>query len=72
MTNRSRPLGASPEESADGERDRLVYCPLCQNERPRNEWIRVWRHVRSGTPRGKPAEVLKHRPCKEIVYVVMV
>jgi hypothetical protein len=51
---------------------KLIYCPRCREESPRHEWKRLWRHVRSATPRGKPAEVLKHRPCKEIVYVVMV
>ncbi len=49
-----------------------VYCPRCGDWRPRGEWRRVWRHIASGAEGGRPAQVLRHLACKEIVYLVMV
>jgi hypothetical protein len=48
-----------------------VYCPRCGEQRPRNEWRRLWRHVRSGSEAGRPVEVLRHQKCDEIVYMVI-
>jgi hypothetical protein len=61
-----------PIESTPGERDRVVYCPRCRDHRPRREWRHVWRHVASGAEGGRPAQVLRHLPCNEIVYLMMV
>jgi hypothetical protein len=71
MTDRGGPFGVLPTDSAGPERHRAVYCPLCQEKSPRDECIRLWRHVRSASTNGRPVEVLKHRRCKEMVYVVL-
>lgn len=52
----------------DGRRP-SVYCPRCRQSRRREEWRRVFRHLRSGSENGTPVEVLRHKRCDEIVYV---
>jgi hypothetical protein len=54
----------------DGRRP-SVYCPRCRQSRRREEWRRVFRHLRSGSEEGRPVEVLRHRDCDEIVYVLI-
>ena len=48
-----------------------VYCPRCRGLFFRKEWRHVWRNLKSGTASGSPAEVLRHRICGEIVYIVL-
>ena len=48
-----------------------LYCPRCQRLCPRSQWRHVWRHLKNGVVDGTPAEVLRHRLCDEIVYVVL-
>ncbi len=47
-----------------------IYCPRCRAWRPRREWRRLWRHIQSGTKKGSPISVLRHRGCREIVYLL--
>jgi hypothetical protein len=45
-------------------------CPVCRSVRPRSEWRRVLRYVRSGSGET-PATVLRHVPCNEIAYFLV-
>jgi hypothetical protein len=49
----------------------FAYCPHCRRQSPRNEWRQMWRHIGNGTAGGSPAEVLRHKPCGDIIYVVL-
>ena len=46
------------------------YCPVCQQERPAQEWRRVFRRIRSGDGQGS-ALVLRHIVCNEIAYFLL-
>lgn len=57
--------------AVDDDDGAAVYCPRCRQTRRREEWRRVFRHLRSGSEDGSPVEVLRHRRCDEIVYVLI-
>jgi len=67
---RPEPLGAE-SASVSQQADVALYCPRCQRPALRKEWRRVWRYLRSATVGDIPAEVLRHRTCGEMVYVVI-
>ena len=58
-------------DAEGGDHKPAVYCPRCRQTRRREEWRRIWRRLQSGSPDGHPVEVLRHRDCDEIVYVLL-
>jgi hypothetical protein len=45
-----------------------LACPRCGGEAPRSEWLVIFRNVTSFNNRLPALRVLKHRPCKQMVY----
>ena len=50
--------------------DRVILCPRCNRKTPREEWRLVFRRIISADGR-KPARVLEHKPCEQIVYFLL-
>jgi hypothetical protein len=57
--------------SGESEDRARVNCPKCTEPRQRSEFVRIFRYVRSGSGEGAPVEVLRHRQCNGIVYVLI-
>jgi hypothetical protein len=50
--------------------ERVIPCPHCHRNTPREEWRLVFRRIISAGGR-KHARVLKHKPCEQIVYFLL-
>ena len=48
-----------------------LVCPGCRTKAPRSEWVVVFRNVTGFNHRLPPLRVLKHRPCKQMVYFLV-
>lgn len=70
LPSRPEMLGAKLTAVAQ-QGEAALYCPRCQRPSLRMEWRHVWRRLKNGTVGGSPAEVLRHKACGDIVYVVL-
>ena len=48
-----------------------LFCPRCGRETKRSEWRPVFRRLRASSGALPRVDVLKHRLCKEVVYLVV-
>ena len=53
------------------QRRRELACPSCRVEAPRSEWVVVFRRLTGFNARLPTLRVLKHRPCKQMVYFLV-
>jgi hypothetical protein len=60
-----------PQARTEGPVGDHVYCSRCREARPRSEWRRVFRRLQSASPKASPVEVLRHRDCDELVYILI-
>ena len=48
-----------------------LFCPRCGRDASRAEWRLIFRRLRSNKRALPPVNILRHRPCKEVVYLVV-
>lgn len=48
-----------------------IFCPRCGMTCGLGEWQLIFRWLRHASSSGPPARVLRHKLCKEIVYVLL-